>query len=70
MTVQLIRAVVVDDHPAMRAGIAAVLDQAPDIECCGEAASGAELWPLATASSATGRTSRSCSSPPTPTSGW
>lgn len=45
-TVQLIRAVVVDDHPAMRAGIAAVLDQAPDIECCGEAASGAELWPL------------------------
>jgi Response regulator receiver domain len=46
MTVQLIRAVVVDDHPAMRAGIAAVLDQAPDIECCGEAASGAELWPL------------------------
>ena len=30
--VQLIRAVVVDDHPAMRAGIAAVLDEAPDIE--------------------------------------
>jgi DNA-binding NarL/FixJ family response regulator len=42
----LIRAIVVDDHPAMRAGIATVLDQAPDIECCGEAASGAELWPL------------------------
>jgi DNA-binding NarL/FixJ family response regulator len=44
--VPLIRAVVVDDHPAMRAGIAAVLDQAPDIEASGEAASGAELWPL------------------------
>jgi DNA-binding NarL/FixJ family response regulator len=46
VTVALIRAVVVDDHPAMRTGIAAVLDDAPDIECCGEAASGAELWPL------------------------
>jgi DNA-binding NarL/FixJ family response regulator len=46
VTVTLIRAVVVDDHPAMRAGIATVLDQAPDIECCGEAASGGELWPL------------------------
>jgi DNA-binding NarL/FixJ family response regulator len=44
--VQLIRAVVVDDHPAMRAGIAAVLDEAPDIEATGQAASGAELWPL------------------------
>jgi DNA-binding NarL/FixJ family response regulator len=46
VTVALIRAVVVDDHPAMRAGIATVLDDAPDIECCGEAASGAELWAL------------------------
>lgn len=44
--VSLIRAVVVDDHPAMRAGIAAVLDEAPDIEATGEAASGNELWPL------------------------
>ncbi len=30
----------------MRAGIAAVLDEAPDIEASGQAASGAELWPL------------------------
>src|ERR687895_324881 len=40
---RLIRAVVVDDHPAMRAGMRAVLDAAPDIEGCAEAASGAEL---------------------------
>jgi DNA-binding NarL/FixJ family response regulator len=46
VTVRLIRAVVVDDHPAMRAGLASVLDEAPDIECCGEAASGGELWPV------------------------
>jgi DNA-binding NarL/FixJ family response regulator len=44
--ITLIRTVVVDDHPAMRAGIAAVLNEAPDIEASGEAASGAELWPL------------------------
>jgi DNA-binding NarL/FixJ family response regulator len=42
----LIRAVVVDDHPAMRAGMAAVLDNAPDMQAAGQAASGAELWPL------------------------
>ncbi len=42
----IIRAVVVDDHPAMRAGMAAVLANAPDMEAAGEAASGAELWPL------------------------
>ena len=42
----LIRAVVVDDHPAMRAGITAVLAEAPDIEASGEAQSGGELWPL------------------------
>jgi DNA-binding NarL/FixJ family response regulator len=42
----LIRALVVDDHPAMRAGMAAVLDNAPDMEATGQAASGAELWPL------------------------
>lgn len=41
-----IRTVVVDDHPAMRAGMAAVLANAPDLEATGEAASGAELWPL------------------------
>lgn len=42
----LIRTVVVDDHPAMRAGMAAVIANAPDMEATGEAASGAELWPL------------------------
>jgi len=42
----LIRAVVVDDHPAMRAGIAAVLENAPDMAPAGQAASGAELWPV------------------------
>jgi DNA-binding NarL/FixJ family response regulator len=42
----LIRAVVVDDHPAMRAGMAAVLANAPDLEATGQAASGLELWPL------------------------
>ena len=35
---QLIRVVIVDDHPAMRAGMAAVLDSAPDIEPVGQAA--------------------------------
>lgn len=44
--VSLIRVVVVDDHPAMRAGVAAVLASAPDVESTGAAASGAELWPL------------------------
>lgn len=42
----LIRAVVVDDHPAMRAGMAAVLDNAPDMEAAGQAASASELWPV------------------------
>jgi DNA-binding NarL/FixJ family response regulator len=42
----IIRAVVVDDHPAMRAGMAAVLDNAPDMQCAGQAASGLELWPV------------------------
>jgi DNA-binding NarL/FixJ family response regulator len=44
--VSLIRTVVVDDHPAMRAGLRAVLESAPDIEATGAAASGAELWPV------------------------
>jgi DNA-binding NarL/FixJ family response regulator len=44
--VSLIRTVVVDDHPAMRAGVEAVLASAPDIEPTGAAASGAELWPV------------------------
>lgn len=43
---RLIRAVVVDDHPAMRAGMRAVLEAAPDIEASAEAGSAAELWPV------------------------
>lgn len=44
--VRLVRAVVVDDHPAMRAGIRAVLDAAAGLEFAGEASHGRELWPL------------------------
>ena len=44
----LIRAVVVDDHPAMRAGIRAVLDAAPDLQLVGEASGANELWPVLT----------------------
>jgi DNA-binding NarL/FixJ family response regulator len=46
IAMRLIRAVVVDDHPAMRAGMRAVLEATPDIRAVGEAASGAELWPV------------------------
>jgi len=40
----LVRALVVDDHPAMRAGIGAVLDAAPGLELVGEASHGRDLW--------------------------
>ena len=43
---RLVRAVIVDDHPAMRAGIGAVLDAAPGLQLVGEASHGRELWPL------------------------
>ncbi len=43
---RLVRAIVVDDHPAMRTGIRAVLDAAPDLALVGECAHGRELWPL------------------------
>jgi DNA-binding NarL/FixJ family response regulator len=42
----LIRVVVVDDHPAMRAGIGAVLDATPDLELAGECAQAHEVWPV------------------------
>ncbi len=45
MSPRLIRAVIVDDHPAMRAGVAAVLDRAADIMLVGEAEGPRELWP-------------------------
>jgi DNA-binding NarL/FixJ family response regulator len=41
---RLIRAIVVDDHPAIRNGIRAVLDVTPDLEFVGEASHGRELW--------------------------
>lgn len=37
-----IRVLVVDDHPLLREGIAAVLDQQPDIHLVGEAGDGSE----------------------------
>jgi len=38
----VIRIVVADDHPIVRSGIVALLQDAPDVEVIGEAASGAE----------------------------
>lgn len=38
----MIRILVVDDHPVVRAGIVALLDAAPDLEIVGTAASGEE----------------------------
>lgn len=32
-----IRVIVVDDHPVVRRGLSALLEDEPDIECCGEA---------------------------------
>ena len=39
-----IRTFIVDDHPAMRAGVAAVLDQEDDIAVVGAATGGRQLW--------------------------
>ncbi|CAN5300487.1 hypothetical protein BH09ACT2_BH09ACT2_17170 [soil metagenome] len=38
----MIRIVVADDHPIVRSGIVALLQDAPDVEVVGEAASGTE----------------------------
>jgi DNA-binding NarL/FixJ family response regulator len=43
---RLVRVALVDDHPAMRAGIRAVLDAAPAIAMVGEASEGRHLWPM------------------------
>jgi DNA-binding NarL/FixJ family response regulator len=40
-----IRTLIVDDHPAMRAGVAAVLAQEPDLMVVGSASGGRQLWP-------------------------
>ena len=39
-----IRTFIVDDHPAMRAGVAAVLDQEYDIAVVGAASGGRQMW--------------------------
>jgi DNA-binding NarL/FixJ family response regulator len=40
-----IRTLIVDDHPAMRAGVAAVLGQEPDLMIVGSASGARQLWP-------------------------
>lgn len=42
----MIRVVVVDDHPALRAGLETVLRSEPGIVPVGTASTGEELWPL------------------------
>lgn len=44
MSSTTIRTFIVDDHPAMRAGVAAVLDQEEDIAVVGAATGGRQLW--------------------------
>jgi DNA-binding NarL/FixJ family response regulator len=39
-----IRTLIVDDHPAMRGGVAAVLDQEEDIVVVGAATGGRQMW--------------------------
>lgn len=40
----MIRVLVVDDHPTLRAGVLQAVKEASDIEVVGEAATGPELW--------------------------
>lgn len=40
-----IRTLIVDDHPAMRSGVAAVLAQEPDLMVAGAASGARQLWP-------------------------
>ena len=42
----MIRVAVLDDHPAVQAGLAAMLDPDPDVSVVGFAASEEQLWPL------------------------
>jgi DNA-binding NarL/FixJ family response regulator len=40
----MIRVLVADDHPTLRAGVLQAIKEAPDIEVVGEAGTGQELW--------------------------
>jgi DNA-binding NarL/FixJ family response regulator len=42
----MIRVAVLDDHPAVRAGLGAILDAEPDLVAVGFAADDEELWPM------------------------
>lgn len=41
-----LRVAVLDDHPAVRSGVRAIVETAPDLQHVGDAATEAELWPL------------------------
>lgn len=41
-----LRVAVLDGHPAVRAGVRAIIEAAPDLQHVGDAASEEELWPL------------------------
>jgi DNA-binding NarL/FixJ family response regulator len=41
-----IRVLLADDHPALRAGIRAILEKAPDVQVVGEAEDGTEAQQL------------------------
>lgn len=42
----MIRVLVVDDHPVLRAGLESLLRMEPGFACTGTAADAAEFWPL------------------------
>ena len=44
MRVAMIRVLIADDHPILRAGLLQAIKEAPDIEVVGEAGTGPELW--------------------------
>ena len=47
---EMIRVVLVDDHPALRLGLKVLLERAPDVELVGEAEEGQEALALVGAS--------------------